>query len=156
MMLSVDDFILLVKNAPLFSIDLVVLNEKHEMLVGLRKNEPASGFWFVPGGRVYKGEAIGDAFRRITEAELGNSFERDRFIMLGIYDHFYENSCFDEAVSTHYINAANFMLVNSSQLELPLIQHHDYRWVPIEAVEADETVHRFSKVFITDLLSYLA
>jgi colanic acid biosynthesis protein WcaH len=154
-MLSVDEFKQVVKSSPLFSIDLVVLNEKREMLVGLRKNEPARGFWFVPGGRVYKGEAIGDAFRRITEAELGSSFARERSKMLGIYDHFYENSCFDESVPTHYINAAHFIVVNSSQLELPLIQHHVYRWIPIEAVEADETVHRFSKVFITDLLSHL-
>ncbi|MDR7119266.1 NUDIX domain-containing protein [Rheinheimera soli] len=154
-MLSVDDFRQVVKNAPLFSIDLVVLNEKHEMLVGLRKNEPASGFWFVPGGRMYKGETIVDAFRRITEAELGKSFERERFIMLGIYDHFYENSCFDESVSTHYINAPHFMLVNSAELQLPLIQHHDYRWVAIKDVAVDETIHCFSKVFLSDLLSYL-
>ncbi|QDZ90389.4 NUDIX domain-containing protein [Shewanella decolorationis] len=145
----------MVKNAPLFSIDLVVLNEKREMLVGLRKNEPASGFWFVPGGRMYKGETIVEAFRRITEAELGNSFEREHFIMLGLYDHFYENSCFDESVSTHYINAPHLMLVDSTKLKLPLIQHDDYRWVPIEAVEADRTIHCFSKVFLSDLLSHL-
>lgn len=154
-MLSVDDFRQVVKNAPLFSIDLVVLNEKREMLVGLRKNEPASGFWFVPGGRMYKGETIVEAFRRITEAELGNSFEREHFIMLGLYDHFYENSCFDELVSTHYINAPHLMLVDSTKLKLPLIQHDDYRWVPIEAVEADRTIHCFSKVFLSDLLSHL-
>lgn len=154
-MLSVDDFRQVVKNAPLFSIDLVVLNEKREMLVGLRKNEPASGFWFVPGGRMYKGETIVEAFRRITEAELGNSFEREHFIMLGLYDHFYENSCFDESVSTHYINAPHLMLVDSTKLKLPLIQHDDYRWVPIEAVEADRTIHCFSKVFLSDLLSHL-
>jgi colanic acid biosynthesis protein WcaH len=154
-MLSVDDFKLVVKNAPLFSIDLVVLNEKHEMLVGLRKNEPASGFWFVPGGRTYKGETIVEAFRRITEAELGRSFERERFVMLGIYDHFYGNSCFDESVSTHYINAPHFMFVTSTELELPLVQHNNYRWVPIEAVEADDEIHRFSKIFLSDLVSYL-
>ncbi|RVT46924.1 NUDIX domain-containing protein [Rheinheimera sediminis] len=154
-MLSVEDFKQVVKTAPLFSIDLVVLNEKHEMLVGLRKNEPASDFWFVPGGRTYKGETIVEAFRRITAAELGRSFERESSVMLGIYDHFYENSCFDESVSTHYINAPHFMLVNSKELKLPLVQHHNYRWVPIQAVEVDETIHRFSKVFLSDLLSYL-
>jgi len=44
-----DEFAEVVKRAPLASIDLVVKNSRREMLVGLRKNEPAKGFWFVPG-----------------------------------------------------------------------------------------------------------
>lgn len=53
-MLSVVDFKQLVQNAPLFAADLVVLNEKHQVLVGRRVNPPAQGFWFVPVGRVHK------------------------------------------------------------------------------------------------------
>lgn len=39
---------------PLVSIDLLVKNRKGEYLFGLRKNRPAQGYWFVPGGRLQK------------------------------------------------------------------------------------------------------
>jgi len=74
-MLSSEDFKLVVQSAPLFSIDLVVLNEKNQILVGKRKNAPAKGYWFVPGGRVFKNEPLAEAFARITRTELGIEFE---------------------------------------------------------------------------------
>lgn len=38
-------------------------------LVGERINRAAQGYWFVPGGRMYKGEALTKAFGRITFRE---------------------------------------------------------------------------------------
>lgn len=61
-MLNHDEFRQVVQNTPLFAIDLVVLNGKNEILLGLRKNPPAQGYWFVPGGRVFKGESLDDGF----------------------------------------------------------------------------------------------
>jgi len=64
-MLDFEDFKNLVKNAPLFAMDLVVLNEQNQILLGQRKNAPAKGFWFVPGGRVFKDQAQAYAIHRI-------------------------------------------------------------------------------------------
>lgn len=58
---------------PLVAIDLIVRSEE-KVLLGRRTNEPAKGFFFVPGGRIFKGETARTAFQRITLAELG--FER--------------------------------------------------------------------------------
>ena len=60
--LNHDDFVEVVKKTPLVSIDLIVENDRNEVLLGFRKNEPAKNYWFVPGGRILKNERIAEAF----------------------------------------------------------------------------------------------
>ncbi|MDR9500038.1 MAG: GDP-mannose mannosyl hydrolase [Hydrogenovibrio sp.] len=148
-MLNEHDFKNLVRNAPLFAIDLVVLNDSGEILLGQRKNAPAKGDWFVPGGRVHKNEPLADAFKRISQVELGQSFEFNQAWSLGLYDHFYDDSVFGKEISTHYVNAPYLIRQqNTQQLDLPTDQHQDYRWVSMEQMEQDNTVHKNSKVFL--------
>ena len=52
-------FLEVIDRAPLVSIDLVVVDPDQRVLCGWRVNQPARGFWFVPGGRILKGEALG-------------------------------------------------------------------------------------------------
>jgi colanic acid biosynthesis protein WcaH len=81
--ISPDDFIEVVKKTPLVSIDLIIKNNLDQVLLGLRNNEPAKGFWFVPGGRILKNELIAEAFERITEEELGISLAYRDSIFFG-------------------------------------------------------------------------
>ncbi len=60
--LDYEPFKIVVQNTPLIAIDLIIENEKGEILLGRRKNPPSNGFLFVPGGRIFKGEYISDAF----------------------------------------------------------------------------------------------
>ena len=69
--LSVEDFAGVVRLTPLVAIDLIVRDSAGRVLLGERKNEPAKGSFFVPGGRITKNETLTAAFRRITRAELG-------------------------------------------------------------------------------------
>ena len=68
MLLSPDDFYSVVRLAPLVSIDLIIRNARGEVLLGLRNNEPAKGFYFVPGGIILKQERLHEAFARILKA----------------------------------------------------------------------------------------
>ena len=52
-----------IRLAPLIAIDLVIRNARDEVLLGLRKNEPAKGCYFVPGGMILKNERLADASR---------------------------------------------------------------------------------------------
>ncbi|MEL0027843.1 MAG: NUDIX domain-containing protein, partial [Perlucidibaca sp.] len=61
----------LIADAPLVSIDLVVVDSRERLLLGLRRNAPARDSWFVPGGRIRKGELLPDAMRRLLVTELG-------------------------------------------------------------------------------------
>lgn len=105
MWLSIDLFKNIVANTPLISIDLIVKNDKGQVLLGQRQNRPAQGFWFVPGGRVRKNESLDNAFIRLTQEELGIVKYRHQAQWLDVYQHFYEDSVFsdDDSPSTHYI-----------------------------------------------------
>ncbi len=85
-----------VESNPLVSIDLPVQSEQGEYLLGVRKNRPAQGHWFVPGGRVQKNETLDAAFRRLTSQELGIEPERSTATFKGVYQHFYPDSIFGE------------------------------------------------------------
>ena len=65
-----DVFAQVVDNTPLIAIDLVV-TDKNRILVGKRKNKPAQGTYFVPGGRICKEEPFDFAFARISNDEAG-------------------------------------------------------------------------------------
>jgi len=91
-MLPHDVFSSIVRHAPLVSIDLVIRNPRGEILVGFRRNRPAQGYWFVPGGRIGKGERIAEAFARITRGELGTEHRIENAVFLGVFEHIYEDN----------------------------------------------------------------
>lgn len=154
-MLVHEDFKHLVRNAPLFSIDLVILNEREKILVGQRKNAPAKGYWFVPGGRVFKNESKDKAIKRISKSEVGYEFCLKQLKLLGIYDHFYHDSFYDSSISTHYINATHALRMNSKYLNLPNEQHSCYRWVSLDEFADDSGIHDYSKIFLPELIKWI-
>ena len=94
----------IVRLAPLVSIDLIIRNAQEEVLLGLRSNEPAKGFYFVPGGMIRKGERLREAFSRILKDETGLTADFAEARLVGVYEHFYDNNRFAEAgYGTHYV-----------------------------------------------------
>src|SRR5215213_4859676 len=99
-----DTFVTVIRCAPLVSIDLVLRDPAGRVLVGRRKNEPARGTLFVPGGAIRKGERLDKVFQRILAAETGLSACRSDARFLGVYEHFYDTNRFgDLGYGTHYI-----------------------------------------------------
>lgn len=154
-MLGHDDFKNLVRNAPLFAIDLVILNKKEQILIGQRKNAPAKGYWFVPGGRVFKNESQQNAVKRISKSEVGFEFRLKELKLLGIYDHFYDDSFYNSNIATHYINATHVLRVEHELLNLPNEQHSTYRWVSLDEFSDDLSIHDYSKVFLPELKQWI-
>jgi len=137
-----DELAEVVKNVPLVSIDLVVENNEGEILVGLRKNEPARNFWFVPGGRILKDERIAEAFERIAYDELGIdlAFEHARF--LGVFEYLYPTNFTEkEDFGTHYVVLAYEIRIGQTPLDLPKDQHSQYKWLSTESVHKEQNVH---------------
>jgi len=138
--LNEDTFIEIVKNTPLVSIDLIITNNKDEVLLGVRKNKPALNTWFVPGGRISKNEKIEDAIIRISENEIGVQLHIEDTIFIGAFDHIYEdNFANDPDFGTHYVALA-FLIPLDYSIDLkrmPKTQHnkvdyiHDRDYFPI-------------------------
>lgn len=135
-MLDVATFKTVVESTPLVSIDLCLVCDG-QLLMGLRQNEPLKGQWFTPGGRLLKNERWQDGLVRIAKTELGLNVDSDDFELMGVCDHFYENSAIDEAVSTHYVNLPHVCYLESRP-ELSLdTQHESVRWFDIASITTD-------------------
>ena len=99
-MLDTKTFKTVIENTPLVSIDLCLVCDG-QVLLGKRNNDPLKGEWFTPGGRIRKNETWQDALLRIAEAELGLSgIAVEDCDLMGMWDHFYNNSALDENTST--------------------------------------------------------
>ena len=125
-----ETFIRLVELGPLVSIDLLVVNPKGELLVGKRTNRPAQGFWFVPGGRISKGETLEEAFSAITERELGQACDLSDATLAGAYTHLYDDNFMGrEGIGTHYVALGYRIALDLDPASLPADQHGAYRWI---------------------------
>ncbi|WP_371185683.1 GDP-mannose mannosyl hydrolase [Thalassotalea maritima] len=145
MFLPKDVFSTVIESTPLVSIDLVIKSKQGQCLLGYRTNRPACGFWFVPGGRILKGERVDTAFSRLVKAELGVDMTMSQAKSLGVYDHFYDDYVFGEGISTHYVVLAYEIEVDIKVDALPTSQHSNYKWFDVETLLADESVHCHSK-----------
>lgn len=90
----------IVKYVPIPSVDLLVFAHGG-VLLAKRKNSPAKGEWFVPGGRVHKGETLEEAVHRVGREELGVKIEIEQ--ELGSYNHLYEDSDVPDSDGKHYV-----------------------------------------------------
>ncbi len=142
-----EDFIQIIKNTPLVAIDLIVENEDHNILLGWRKNAPAKGYWFVPGGRIFKNEKFPDAFKRITKNELGKSYPLSDASFLGVFEHIYpgENVSGREGFGTHYVVIAFRLKVYLPELYLNEEQHAGFRWSNLDELLQDANTHSNTK-----------
>ena len=147
MFLDKETFRTVVRSAPLVSIDLVVINSQGQVLLGQRTNRPAQGFWFVPGGRILKNEAMAAAFLRLSKAELGLASELGDAEFLGVYEHFYTDNFSGTDFSTHYV-VLGYRLVHDLDLNsLPDAQHPSYRWFDVAELLASVQVHDNTKAY---------
>ncbi|EFC0648235.1 GDP-mannose mannosyl hydrolase [Escherichia coli] len=135
----------IVEHTPLISIDLIIRNDKGEVLLGQRLNRPAKNYWFVPGGRIFKDESFEIAFKRITFEELGYQITLEQANFLGVYEHFYNDNVSGTDFSTHYIVHGYETQFNPQQIRLPTAQHNSYKWFDVEALLHSTIVHQYTK-----------
>lgn len=144
----------IVASTPLISIDFFIQNNAGEVFLGRRVNRPAQGLWFVPGGRILKNETLDTAFRRLSQEELGNPFERSDSRLLGVYEHFYEDTVFDESdetSGTHYVVLAYHLLLDSNdKLHPGNSQHNFYHWWTLDEAQTSKEIHSNTSIYFKD------
>ena len=148
MRLGPEEFLQVVELTPLVSIDLIVRDADGRVLLGRRTNEPAKGFWFVPGGRIHKDERIAAAFRRITAAELGKPFDIASAKFIGVFEHLYPtNFAAKPGVGTHYVVLAYELVTSELPEELPADQHGEFEWFDVQRIIKTDSVHENTRAY---------
>ena len=148
--LALSDFERAVAALPLVSVDWVLLNPAGQMLLGHRRNAPARHWWFTPGGRVRKNEPLASCLQRVAVSELGlQASDVLGARLMGVWDHFYEDSAFSTQVSTHYVNLPHVLqLPDTLDLTtLPLDQHCAWRWQHVEVAAVADDVHPYVRLY---------
>jgi colanic acid biosynthesis protein WcaH len=105
---------------PRCCVDLVIINEYKETLLGMREFEPCKGEYWILGGAIHHNETIDDAIKRKLYEEAGiTSIEASNFI--GVEEWCNDRLNFHDICLTYSIMTRKITLRSDSQ--------HDYlRW----------------------------
>lgn len=117
----------ILENVPIACVDVAIVANGAVLLVK-RKDSPARGQWWVPGGRVLKGEMMRDTAIRKAREEVGIDCH------VGPIIHTAETIFPDGpgGIPVHSINSCFFVYPVDKNFQPELDNHHaDYKWVSI-------------------------
>jgi colanic acid biosynthesis protein WcaH len=142
------DLASVIRLTPLVCIDLLLRDTENRLLVGLRNNDPAKGFLFVPGGRVRKGEKLQTAFERILLQETGCQMPFSLASFFGVYEHFYETNRFgDGGFGTHCVTLAFELQLSEPKTVVSDAQHEALYWMTEAELLKNSLVHHDTKAY---------
>ena len=103
---------------PIVCVD-VVLQRKvdHKVLLVKRNREPVRAVWWLPGGRLLKGETFFQAAERKIQGEIGISSGVTVKKVLGVYNTLFEKSAWAGS-STQTVNVLVYAVANGTAAEL--------------------------------------
>ncbi|CAG9463539.1 unnamed protein product [Pedinophyceae sp. YPF-701] len=130
--LTADVYSKMVQMLPIVCVDCVLQRADGKFLLVERVQEPAKGFWWLPGGRLLKNESFFEGAVRKLKQETG--IECTPAKLLAVYNAMYPRSAWDteDYVGTHTVNAVVLMPV-SQEVELKLdAQAKAHVWEPAD------------------------
>lgn len=109
---------------PIPCIDLVVMRENKILLVH-RKEDPAKGQYWFPGGRIFRGESFQDAAKRLIKSEVG--LDINKFETIGTGNLIFEEEPFGHGKGTHTVT---FIMKCQAPHQEPVLDrnHSGYIW----------------------------
>ena len=134
----------LVRDAVVCCVDLLLvrynseLNRKECLLVE-RSSEPAKGHWWLPGGRLLKGETFFAAAERKAQQETGVSAVKP-IQVLGVWNTFFPRSSWDtkESQGTQTVNPIVLVEMLQENAGITLDdQSESYRWIGLDPAAAE-------------------
>ncbi len=115
----------ILENIPIACVDIAIVDQGAVLLLK-RKDPPARGQWWLPGGRVLKGEMMRETAQRKAREEVGMECHVGQII------HTAETILPDgpAGVSVHNINSCFLLHPAGPASHVKLDKHHEeYRWV---------------------------
>ena len=116
MRLPFEEYRKVLSSVPIVCVDCVVLNDRGEVLLVKRKNEPLKDEFWVPGGRVHKGERLTNAVHRKMREELGVDVEIIE--NLGFFEEFFEKTAENADGGVHSISFVYLVKPKSQDFSL--------------------------------------
>ena len=130
---------------PIVGVGAIVISEG-KILLEKRRNDPGSGKWSIPGGKVELGEKVEQTVVREVKEETGLLVTRPE--LLGVVD----NVALDEngKVKYHFVIIDYFVKLERGTAKAAS-DAAELRWVPLEEVESYELTMTFREFFARNL-----
>lgn len=135
----------MVRNCIICCVDCLIIRQnqagKKECLLVKRASEPVKGFWWLPGGRMLKGETFFAAAKRKAQQETGLD-EVTPIHVLGVWNTFFPTSCWDTETEngTQTINVVVLVELSHCGQVIPELQldetSNDWKWIGLDPAEA--------------------
>jgi len=122
---------------PVVCVDLLI-HHRGEVLLVQRRNEPARGQWWFPGGRVHKGESLLQTAHRQAYEEVG--LRGLRGSLLHVEETRFETGPFGDPV--HTVNLCYAFDAYSSRVTLD-DDHAEFMWCSPAQLRADLSLHPY-------------
>lgn len=143
-----DEYLIVIKNTQLIALDLIIINENNQVLLGYRNNQPAKNTWFTFGSRVFKDETFEEACIRVSTNEIGTKIQLNQCIKKGVYKHNYHNNFDNDDYGTNYIVFAYLHYCNKNDIKINGDnQHSEYKWFDIDNILNQNNVHEYVKEY---------
>ena len=116
------------KLMPIVCVNAMIVNEKDEVLLMLRNNEPLKGLYWFPGGRIKIGQSFEDTLKEEIEEETGLKWSD-----VEIFNQV-SGSC--TVCKTRHTVEFNFLLMKKTNSKIKLNEEHsDFKWVKIKDLD---------------------
>ncbi len=142
--ISQDKYKEILEHVPIPCVD-IVLKHRNEFLMIKRTNPPMQGQWWLPGGRIFKGETMEQAAYRKLKEET--NIETARIAKkLGPYETIFPDGPFGIKTGVHSINVVFLMETDDVSKLKHDKNHSDQRWFS----EVDKDWHPYIKQVLAD------
>ena len=132
-------------SVPIACIDVVIV-KNNKILLCKRTNKPAQGEFWLPGGRVYKGETLAEAVSRKTLQET--DLQTQKIKKIGIDETMFEDGPFGS--STHTINVIYLVTTKKGEV-INDLQHDEYLWADLKTKNLHPYVRKYMKIVLNNL-----
>lgn len=130
---------------PQVCVEIVLDGPEGGVLLCKRTNRPAQWEWFWPGGRLYRGEELQPAARRIAREELGIQVSVRE--LLGVQSHFWDESSVEGLADRHTVNVIYHVEAVEDDPDIELDeQHSDHRFLR----EVEHGLHEYVEAYIDE------
>jgi len=141
--LADDIYAKMVRDAVIVCVDIILVRRsanKKECLLIKRSSEPVKGHWWMPGGRMLKGETFFDG--AVRKARLETGIEAVKPVqVLGVWNTFFPTSHWDTPISkgTQTVNAVVLVEILEDNAVVNLDDTSEtYRWIGLDPDAAAE------------------
>ena len=128
---------------PICCVDVVIFNKNKEFLLLKRRNEPVKGYWWIPGGRILKGELIEKAVLRKAKEETGLDVKIKK--LLGVKETIFKKGFFGNSV--HTLNIIFLAKAKSNKVKMDF-QNSEYKWFSKTEKKLDPYIRQVIKLAV--------